>query len=460
MSLRPAVVSPTAPPEASRIVALDWLRTLAVASLFFYHSALVYSAPPYGFFVLDPEGWWGVGPVLTAISTWRMPLMFLVAGVSAETMLRRRTVTAGTFLRLRARRLIPPFVVGMVLLAAPQRYFDDAFRTYLVESPLAFARHAIPDVLRGDVGTYHLWFLIDLALITLGAVLLRFAARAVRRAGSRAGWQPRLPAALGRLDARPAWAVVLFGIALAATALHYLPAPLARALDVIPGVSGAGLPYYALFFLVGMVLARVPAAFGAAQRYRRLALGLAVGTGAVTGTFLLAQIAGRDLLPVVRAAGHTIHLTGLIASTVSGTAAWFGVVAALGYASRYLTRETPMLLYVRDASFAWYLIHQTVIVALGHAAAQSTLLPPPAEFLAVVLTTLAITASLYEFPIRRTRLGRLVFGLPERVATAEMPRPIRVRHAAPAGVRSSVPGVVDRVADAVDAVVRGRSKTS
>src|SRR5690606_15391659 len=108
---------------------LDELRVLVVVGLIFFHAALVFAADD-DFYVKDahasqlPTILAGVGVV------WAMPLLFLVAGISAAYSLRRRG--ARRFVVERLRRLGVPLVFATVVLAPlpqwlRQRAADPAF---------------------------------------------------------------------------------------------------------------------------------------------------------------------------------------------------------------------------------------------------------------------------------------------------------------------------------------------
>lgn len=415
------------PSPEDRSIAFDWLRTLSVASLVLYHSALVYNARSYGFVVRDPDGSWMVGPLMAALSGWRMPLMFLIAGASIEVMLRRRSAMG--VLRLRARRVLPPLLAGFPLVALPQHVVAQLAGS---ERPLmADLRQVVSAAAAFDVPLYHLWFLWYLLLITVGAL----AARAVAPRALRP-----LAGAFEAAAARPA---VLFGLAVVPAVVHALPHRITVALTV-PGIAGARLLYYACFFAFGMVVARGDQVLACVERCRRAAVLLAAACAAAIAALLLSDAAGLRPLPVVAVAGGQVRLTTWVAALVGGAAGWWGALGAIGYARRYLRRGSPVLVYARDASFAAYLLHQPIVVALGYAAARSQG-SPVLEYLAIVVLTSVATIALYEYAIRRTRFLRVVFGLPERVAHASLPA--LPPWAAPEGARRRARATVSRAVE-------------
>ena len=61
----------------------------------------------------------------------------------------------------------------------------------------------------------------------------------------------------------------------------------------------------------------------------------------------------------------------------------------------------------------WYILHQTVIVAVG-SAVVSWDLPVAPKYLAVLIVSTALTFALYEILVRRRDASRFLFGLKPR----------------------------------------------
>jgi hypothetical protein len=94
---------------------------------------------------------------------------------------------------------------------------------------------------------------------------------------------------------------------------------------------------------------------------------------------------------------------------------WSYILAAFGYAMRYLTANTRLLSYANEAVLPFYILHQPVILILG-----SFIIPLPLSILTkytiIAPLAFAITIGLYEFGIRRVNLVRQLFGLKPRKA--------------------------------------------
>jgi len=89
---------------------------------------------------------------------------------------------------------------------------------------------------------------------------------------------------------------------------------------------------------------------------------------------------------------------------------WLWVMVFLGYGYRYLSFANPLLRWVRQASYPFYILHQTVIVGIGYYVIQTSWTPWTKYFVIVALTMAACLA-LYELCIRRFAPLRLAFGM-------------------------------------------------
>ena len=84
--------------------------------------------------------------------------------------------------------------------------------------------------------------------------------------------------------------------------------------------------------------------------------------------------------------------------------------------------DNAVLRYARDAAYPFYLLHQTVIVALGFFVVQlktAMLL----KFLIIVLGSLVATVGLYDLVVRRTNITRFLFGMKWKARRAEPKAP-------------------------------------
>jgi peptidoglycan/LPS O-acetylase OafA/YrhL len=79
----------------------------------------------------------------------------------------------------------------------------------------------------------------------------------------------------------------------------------------------------------------------------------------------------------------------------------------------FLTRENRVLRYANPAAYPFYLLHQTVIVAVAYVVVRWDAAVFP-RYVAIVLLSLGLTVALYELAVRRTNVTRVLFGLKPR----------------------------------------------
>ncbi len=396
--------SPTATP--ARLVALDQLRTLTIGYVLCYHVALICANGGTSPGVSDAARWFLL-PAVLATGLWRMPLMFLIAGASTELFLRRRSWRE--FVALRVQRLLVPAAFALAVVVPVWRYAEVASR----ETPVAFAAHAW-DYLAGANGPdwYHVWFIVYLVAITAAALVARpLAARVLRSVAGRYA-RSSAAAAIGERDLVPI-TIVVAG-ALLSIAVQAVPTRIAMSL-VLLGVDARRLAAFGVCFAAGIAFARVDRALALVEARRSTLAVLAIGFGLAAGTLDAALMSRVELLPAVTMGGRAIGLDECALRLVGGAGAWFGALTALGYGQRYFRTSSTAFEYLRDASFAVYLLHQAVLawILRGLAGWEARV---ETEYVVLVLLTVVATLACYEFAVRRTRLGRAVFGLPARVA--------------------------------------------
>ncbi|MGA6149085.1 hypothetical protein [Stenotrophomonas sp. NPDC077461] len=82
----------------------------------------------------------------------------------------------------------------------------------------------------------------------------------------------------------------------------------------------------------------------------------------------------------------------------------------LGWAKRYLNRPFRWPLYCTEAIYAWYVLHQSLLIALLFWA-KPLQLAPVLELLLLLAGTILGCGVLHELLIRRSRVLRPLFGL-------------------------------------------------
>lgn len=364
---------------------IDWLRVLAVLSLFVLHAA--YPFDPFPWHIKSPQQSHAFWFLIAFLSEWNMPLFFLLSGMGTWFALGFRS--SSQYVRERFRRLALPLLFGLLLIAPPQAYYEQMQRGQFTGSFPAFYPHYVQTTyLQGSVGLYNLWFLLYLFVFSLIALPLLLG---LRRAGGR-----RLIERLAAL-AEKRGAVLLFGLPLALSeALLRGSWPDHRGALL---ADWANVAFWLAFFLYGYLFA-ADARFGqAVERHRRAALGL----GSATMLLLYA-------LWLVRAAsGETFGIGYVVEQVVHGCNAWFWVVGFVGLGRRYLNFTNRLLKYAGEAALPVYILHQMVIIAVGFYVVAWDI-PLLVRYVMLLSAGFVLTLGLYE-AIRRFNVTRFLFGL-------------------------------------------------
>jgi len=390
-----------APQSSERRVDLDWVRIGAFGLLIFYHVGMLYVS--WEFHIKSAHRIVALEPLMLVLNPWRLALLFLVSGAATRFMLAKYTIRP--LLRSRSYRLLIPLIFGMLVIVPPQAYdqvveslgypagfVDFYMRHYFALGP-QFCRPG-PCILLPTWN--HLWFVVYLWVYTmaLGVVLVA------------------LPGLVGWIERRlaPALSGVLLlivpSVAFAGYRLALLPSfPSTHALFG----DWYNHMLYATVFLLGFLLARADAFWDAIESQRWLALSLAA---AFFLSFLVLRWSRESATPP----SLLLKLYGGIAY---GFYQWLCIVAALGFARRWLTADSAVRRYLTDAIFPYYIVHQTAIIMIAHNL-HGRGLPAWLEASIVIAGTIAACVLTYEI-VRRIAVLRPLFGLRPAASEPALP---------------------------------------
>ncbi|HSO93502.1 MAG TPA: acyltransferase family protein [Candidatus Dormibacteraeota bacterium] len=368
---------------------VDWLKVLAVAGVFYYHSAMIFVLAPWMITNRDRS------LVLTAIAGlgffFGMPLLFLLSGSASVFAMRSRSIAE--FVRLRFVRLMIPLVVGLALLSPLQAYFVAASKGYgepvWQYYPQFFATIKVFWDPRwfGAYG-YHLWFLAFLFLYSLLALPIFIAVR--RPVGRRV---------LGKLadfcEHPGALFVFIVPLVLAQVSLR----------AKFPWYQDwTDFVYLFIFFTCGYLILAEPRFQAILFRYGPSTLGLALVLGAV---FLILMTPGW----FIRWEQYPGYAPGYVAYQLIRTMlVWATLVFLLYVGIRFLNFRNRFLDYASEAVMPFYVLHHPVIVIIGFYVIQwSTNLW--VKHVVITVTALALTLAIYEIGVRHFAATRWLFGM-------------------------------------------------
>ncbi len=102
---------------------IDWLRIFATIMIFFFHSARAFDQIPWE--IKNSETNLGFTIFIIFTASWIMPLFFLLSGLSSYYALSRRSQTE--YVKERTKRLMVPYVFGICTVLAIQVYYEAMF---------------------------------------------------------------------------------------------------------------------------------------------------------------------------------------------------------------------------------------------------------------------------------------------------------------------------------------------
>lgn len=373
---------------------LDWLRSLAVVVVFLYHSARFFNSQYWN--IRNTERSFAADLCAGFAGLWLIPILFLLAGAATRFTLDHHT--SGQYIRRRFKRLMLPFIIGVLLLSPVQAFFlspapgsiDGSYLEFYVRFFSGRLQAAQWNLawLFGEFG-YHLWFLGFLFVYSVLALPV-LALLHNKRAGR------NFVAGLARRCAG-GWALLLGAVPLAIVQVAL------RA--KYPGYLGlADFCFWLLFFIYGYLLYadhRIPYAL---VEHRRIILSIAI-------ICFLALASVRYAGFMANWQRHPGYTPGFILFQILWSLdAWAWLLYILSLGIRFLSFSNAALRYASEAVLPFYALHQPVIVAVGFFV-LGWQLGLPGEWLCVTALSLAVTLGIYEGLIRRTRLARAAFGM-------------------------------------------------
>jgi peptidoglycan/LPS O-acetylase OafA/YrhL len=362
---------------------------LAILMVFVYHSSRLFNIEDWN--VKNPT-WYPWVEVWNGFAmTWLLPLLFVISGASLFYAVGKGQggiEGAGKFIKDKALRLLVPVVVCDLTHASLQVYlrrlthgeFSGSYFQYL---PQYFTEDFV-------WGGMHLWYLW---LLFLFSVLLYPLLRWLRGRGQ--GVLSRL----GDLLAMPG---AVYALALPAILLAVL-------FDYENTPRDAGWNYFVYLWLTlaGFLVVSNDRLQVSIQRLRWISLPVGLLLVGLFLVLLQVLVVDRSMVP---AYGTWLYALGW---GLRGLAAWCLVLGILGLGRKHLGFSTPFLTYANEAVLPFYILHQTVILAVGYYVVQWAI-PDLLKWLIVLLVSFLLIMLLYEFLVRRYNVMRFLFGMKPR----------------------------------------------
>lgn len=372
------------PSTSIRYDFLDWLRVIAIAILFFFHTGMLFVG--WGFHLQNAEVISGLQLPMDIAHRLRMPLLFVIAGASLWYASRR--YSAGQTLRERAWRLGIPAIFGMFVIVPPQLYVERLFREQWDAGYLQFYLQQVLQLQpypEGNFSWHHLWFIVYLLVYVPLLLPIIAAAKRVQWLLKPGAWfmLAALPLALNEALLKP-----LFPETHALIDDWYI------------------FNHYLLLTLYGVVLARIPGSWDWLARHRKGLLWTMIAVTTVGLGLLENGIVQRDT------PGDAL---------IANVFTWTWLLTFLAFGRHWLSFENGFLRWAREASYPFYILHQTVLLIIAYWVIQQPW-SPWAKFGCVLIGTFALCFVLYEMFVRRFNVMRWLFGMKRSEPSAPMIR--------------------------------------
>jgi len=364
---------------------IDWLRTFAVWLLVPFHTSLIFTG---GYYLVSEEKSFVAGFFTSFLSCWHMPLLFFLAGVGTYYALRKRDAKA--FVKERFFRLFVPLVFGIFVVIPFQPYFKRLQTGEFEGSFFAFYPKFFEGIEpTGNFSWGHLWFLLYLFIFALACLPLF--TKVYRKHGDAIG------ARLVKLASKPGALLLLF------IPFFIIEATLR---PVFPGLQTfitdwANVLRYSLLYTCGFYYVATPGLAQAVGQQRRIWL-----AAAAIVTIILSTLLFLGLIPE----GGFNPAVMLLLGVYGGFAMWAWLLTILGYAQRYLNFDNAILRRFTPISLPFYILHQSIIVAIGYYVLQAGFTLYPA-FLIITALTFIASWLLADFGIRPWKITQLCFGM-------------------------------------------------
>jgi len=310
---------------------------------------------------------------IVATSSWFMPLLFVIAGISSAYALTKKT--NGEYVKERICKLLIPLIVGILVVVPAQTYFAERFHNgyaggYFQQYILFFTGPTDLTGYRGGFTPAHLWFIAFLFVISLAALPIMTACKRSKR---------RLATEKISL-----WLLIL---------LFIVP----FAMNPILNFGGLSVGEYFAYFMLGYLLLSKDSLI---QRLDRRRFPLLIGS-----VGLMTMLVGAWLLQL-----HGIfELPQIAISIFQRFYGWIAILAILGIGNHYLDFRNKVTDYLSASSFPIYVFHQTWIIAVAYFI-LSAVGNVPLQMILILLASALLTYATYEV-FRRVPGVRFLFGI-------------------------------------------------
>ena len=344
---------------------MDNLRWVTVLLVLFYHVFYFYNNKG----VFGGIGGFGEYPeykqyqdiVMYILYPWFMPLLFLLAGVSARYALQKQS--AREWFKARTRKLLVPGTIGLFVFHWMVGYFNTvvASRQGVFDGVPGLVKYLLMVV----SGTGPLWFIQVLWLLCLVLLLVRV----IDRKDNFWNWCGKANLVV----------IILLGVLFWAGEQTMIKHPRPESLDGLLNL------YKPLFYLVPFLMGYFVFSHDEVQEKLEKAWIPLLACAVVAGTVLAITTFGQD--------NTSPQYLGSWLNCLYG---WLMCLAMMAWFKARFNRTGAFAGYMTRSSFGVYILHYLVIAALGYMMKMYTNLAPWMMYVILFVAVMTIPFALYE----------------------------------------------------------------
>ena len=365
---------------------MDWLRVLAMITIFLFHCAMYFSTIPWH--VKNNQQTFAMTVFVGIVSQWIMPLFFVLSAMSIHHSLDKRKSLR--FLGERFKRLIIPLLFGSLFIIAPLQVWIE--RVSFSGFNGSFLNFYLNDYFNGFYGFggnfawggVHLWYLLVLFLYSLYTLPLFLFLR------SNTG--VRLTNRIAEIISKPA-VIYLMALPIVAAELfvNLYPETMGRR-----DSGGWSMITYLIVFILGFFITTHENYLAKMEKNRHISLLLGI-------LFMCGVLSFYS----IQSESQIFYITKCTAEAFN---MWLWLMAILGFGKHYMNFNNKFLQYANRAVLPFYIIHQTVIVGLGYIMVDWKL-AVIIKYTILSLSSFLLIMIIYGLVVNRIKFLRFLLGM-------------------------------------------------
>ncbi len=373
--------------NTTRIHYIDWLRVIAFGLLFLFHTLRLFDTYPWH--LKNTETNTSFNYIIEFMHSWRMYVIFLVSGAGTYFAMKSKR---GNFLGGRVKRLIIPYIFGILLLIPPQKFFEAIQQSGFEGSYIGFLIQLPQSIMNEHFGWnliwsgyfgYHIWYLIYLFIQTL--IFLPIFRLMIK-------YQTMV---CGLSDIFLQSFIKFWGILIPFVLLEFLLRP------IFPEyLNWADFAAFSLYFVLGFLLQINPQFIAFIEKHTYKFLLIAIACWSL-------YLFNKTSLDSISVPGHafTYFLSIILKNLNSIT--W--VFAFTGLGKKFLDFNHRLLHDLNQGILPFYILHQTMIILVAYYIVPLHL-SLIEKFVFTLIASFILTIGLYQI-IWRIRPLRFLFGM-------------------------------------------------